>query len=378
MEKRRISPRPNWKQKVESTGFAYHTFDGETYWDESAYYIFSESEIEEIETATAEIQRLYIEAAEHIIGNRRFDELRIPHEFTSLIIQSWNRDDPSLYGRFDLRYDGKSPPRLFEYNADTPTGLFEASAIMWFWLKDVFPECDQFNSIHEKLIESWKDCSKSSTIHFACARDSLEDLGNLEYLRDTAIQAGFSTHRIFMDEIGYRVARNDFVDMEGREIQTIFKLYPWEWLLREEFGKYLNTCGWDIIEPAWKMLWSNKAILPILYELNPGHPNLLRASFRQEDLHGFDYVEKPVFAREGANVRIHAGPRSLSQGGPYGEEGFIFQEFLPLPEFNGRFPVIGSWIIGGEPAGIGMREDSTLITSNDGTFVPHIIQKGVL
>ena len=51
-------------------------------------------------------------------------------------------------------YDGKAPPRLLEYNADTPTALLEASVAQWFWLQDCFPTADQFNSIHERLIDA--------------------------------------------------------------------------------------------------------------------------------------------------------------------------------------------------------------------------------
>lgn len=371
MQRMAATPRHEWQKRVEAQGFHYHTFGTDTYWDESAYYVFSADQIDAIELATAELNRLYIEAAQHVIDRNRFDELRIPREFVPLVVDSWDRDDFTLYGRFDLHFDGSGPPKLFEYNADTPTGLFEASAIQWFWMKDVFPEADQFNSIHEKLIEAWKGKNRGR-IHFACARGSLEDRGNLEYLRDTAVQAGCQTEQIFMEDIGWHKGMRSFVDLDESRIESIFKLYPWEWLLLEDFGPYLLECGWQIIEPAWKLLFSNKAMLPILHELNPGHPNLLPASFDADYFKGRHYVAKPVFAREGANVQIHAGSSSMAREGPYGQEGFVFQEFLPLPEFDGRYPVIGSWIVAGEPAGIGMREDSSWITTNDGTFVPHI------
>lgn len=371
MERRRIAPRTNWKARVEAQGFHYHTFDGETYWDESAYYVFTEDQIDEIELATAELHNLYIDAAQHVIDEDRLGELFIPDTFKELVVESWNRDDPSIFGRFDLHYDGKHPPRLFEYNADTPTGLFEASAIQWFWMKDQHPDADQFNSIHERLIEAWRQLGRRGLVHFACARNSLEDLGNLEYMRDTAIQAGVSTTQIFIDDLGWDDEARAFTDLDDHQVETVFKLYPWEWLMAEDFGPYLLQASWRTIEPPWKLIWSNKALLPILHELYPDHPNLLRASLSENDFRGKEFVKKPIFAREGANVEIHA-KQTFQQDGPYGKEGFVFQEFLPLPEFDGRFPVIGSWVIDGEPAGIGVREDATLITTNDGTFVPHI------
>ena len=62
-----------------------------------------------------------------------------------------------MYGRFDLAYDGTTPPKLLEYNADTPTSLLEAAVIQWRWQQDMRPERDQFNSIHERLLADCGD-----------------------------------------------------------------------------------------------------------------------------------------------------------------------------------------------------------------------------
>ena len=133
---------------------------------------------------------------------------------------------------------------------------------------------DQFNSIHEKLIEAWRGLRDGGNLtHFTCVRDHDEDRGTVDYLRDTAIQAGFETAFLFIDEIGWNGA--DFVDLDGRAITSLFKLYPWEWLMREEFARNIPRSRTQFIEPAWKMLLSNKAILPLLWEMAPNHPNLL-------------------------------------------------------------------------------------------------------
>ena len=55
----------------------------------------------------------------------------------------------------------------------------------------------------------------------------------------------------------------------------------------------------------------------------------------------------------------------------YGEEGFVYQGVAPLPDSTADYPVIGSWIVGDEPAGIGIREDDSPITRNSSRFVPH-------
>jgi glutathionylspermidine synthase len=154
-------------------------------------------------------------------------------------------------------------------------------------------------------------------------------------------------------------------------------LYPWEWMINEAFAEPLKWTNGHVqwIEPAWKMVLSNKGILPILWELFPDHPNLLPA-YREDYLFppGTEYVQKPLLSREGANVTLHSAWRpEIATTGDYGEEGFVFQEYAPLPEFDGWHPVIGSWVIGGEAAGMGIRESRTIITDNLSRFVPHLI-----
>jgi glutathionylspermidine synthase len=375
MERTVTPPRFDWQDKVESNGMSYHTIDGQVYWDETTYYSFTSSEIDELESATAELHEMCIKAAEHVISNKMYDRLMIPPHAIPLIERSWENDEPSILGRFDLAYDGHSPPKMLEYNADTPTALLEASVIQWFWLKDRFPEADQFNSIHEKLIDGWKELKqyRDEPLYFGCAKDTPEDLGNLEYLRDTAIQAGIKTKLVHVEDLGFDSVSNRYVDTGDNVIESIFKLYPWEWLMNEFFGRYLGQSGIMMIEPAWKMILSNKGILPILWELNPRHPNLLEASF-DADHFSDNYVSKPLLSREGANIRIHRNGLSRESEGSYGGNGLIYQELAKIPSLAGNYPVVGSWVIYGEPAGIGIREDSDEVTTNTSRFIPHLFR----
>jgi glutathionylspermidine synthase len=377
MQRISIQPRTGWQERVESAGMAYHTIDNEPYWDESACYRFTRSEVDTLDLASAELHSLCLQAVEEVIRQNLFPRLKIPESFVPAITYSWEMDEPSLYGRFDLAWDGSGTPRLLEYNADTPTSLLEASVVQWFWLQDTHPAADQFNSIHEKLIAFWQRWPyvQRDPIHFACASETVEDLGNLEYLRDTAIQGGFETYRLFMEEIGWDRDRHRFVDLVGAPIRTLFKLYPWEWLVHEQFGPYLADTRMRIMEPSWKMILSNKGILPILWQLFEGHENLLEASFEDRPLTG-DHVRKPLFSREGGNVMIRSSGREIGTAGTYGSEGYIFQRYAPLPCYDGNYPVIGSWMIDGDPAGIGIREDHTEITTNGSRFIPHYFVEG--
>jgi glutathionylspermidine synthase len=375
MKRETCAVRPDWRKRCEDAGFSFHSIDG-VYWDEGFCYRFTSQQIDDLEHATTDLYKMCMDAAEHIISKERFEELAIPQSAWALIRESWDQDHPSLFGRFDLAWNGSGPPKLLEYNADTPTSLIEGSVAQWHWLEDVKPGADQFNSLHEKLIAQWKWLKAEhgyDHVHFTCGAESEEDGGNLDYLRDTAMQAGLQAPWISIEEIGWREGDLSFTDLDEERIQTLFKLYPWEWLLADAFGDNIRKTKMRIIEPAWKMVLANKGLLPILWELFPNHPLLLPASFERHKILG-DYVKKPLLSREGANVEIYKSGEVIRADGTYGEEGFVYQQYTPIPNFDGNFVTIGSWIIGDEPAGIGLREDATEITMNTSRFLPHYFE----
>ncbi len=371
MQRQAISPRLDWRAKVEEVGLTYHTHDDGPYWDETAYYQFTAREVDELEAAANTLHKLSLEAAAAVIEHSWWDRLGIPKVAVPVIQASWDRDDFSLYGRFDLAYDGARPPKLLEYNADTPTALLEASVAQWFWLKDSFAAADQFNSIHERLIEAWKALGPGR-VHFASVKDHPEDEQTVLYLQDTCHQAGFDTRRLAIEDIGWSKQLGRFTDVEDEPIETAFKLYPWEWMWHEEFGAHLAAEPARFIEPAWKMLLSNKGLLPILWELFPNHPNLFPCFESPEPLGG-NYAQKPKLSREGANIAlVENGANVESTDGEYGEEGFVYQALADLPDFSGNHPVMGVWIVDHEAAGLGIREDRRRITGNLSRFVPHL------
>jgi glutathionylspermidine synthase len=327
-------------------------------------------EVDTLEAAANTLHFLCIDAAEAVIKNGWWDRLAIPSAAVPVILRSWDRDDFSLYGRFDFSFDGDSPPKLLEYNADTPTALVEASVAQWFWLRDTHPRADQFNSIHERLIAAWRRW-RGTTIHFSSVRENVEDEMTVLYLRDTCEQAGAITRPIVIDDIGWDRQRNLFVDLECRPIERCFKLYPWEWLWNEEFSAHLGKDSVRWIEPPWKMLLSNKGLLPVLWELFPGHPNLLPAYDSAAPLENH-YVRKPKLSREGGNVMLVEGGVIVEEtAGSYGREGHIYQAPAAIPDFGGQHPVFGVWVVDHEAAGLGIREDTRRITGNLSRFIPH-------
>jgi glutathionylspermidine synthase len=378
-----IDKRPDWEQRAEESGFIFHHVGGEVYWDESVCYAFTLEEIEnDIEDPTQELADMCLDLVSEVAANDELlRKLAIPEAAWQLVLDSWKKGEHSLYGRFDFAYDGAGPAKLYEYNADTPTALYEAAYFQWLWMEEartlgLIPEsADQFNTIQEALISTFKIMPEAEFMHFACVLDSHEDLATVHYLRDCAEQAGIRTGQMYIEDIGVD-SNGQFVDQHDQPIRWLFKLYPWEFMVRDQYADNLAHCDTTFLEPPWKMLLSNKGILPLLWERHPQHPNLLASWFH--DPYGppplRDYVIKPLFSREGANVRVFRDRKEvLSTPGQYGLEGCIVQALCPPPHLDGHGPVIGSWVVGGRACGMGIREDDTPITGDLSRFVPHVI-----
>ncbi len=381
----RLPVRPDWVSKVEARGLAWHTGeDGTAYWDESAYWLFSAAEIDRIEAATNTLYEMCLTAVGHAIEQKQLAGFGYDAATIALIEQSWARRgwQPTFYARFDLAYDGQAI-KLLELNGDTPTSLVEAAVVQWWWLEERFPGADQFNSIHEKLVAAlalhWQNAGAGEVLHLTCVTPHLEDEGTIEYLAAAASEAGVETRFIGLSDIGLRAGDEVFVDLDEQPIRALFKLVPWEWLLADPFGQALaREAGAErirLIEPAWKMVASNKALLETLTTLFPGHDYLLDATRSAEVAAGYgDYVKKPMLGREGANVTLVEGGGTLAQSaGPYGDELFVYQRRARLLEVDGNYAVLGSWVVNREACGLGVRESSGPITGNRARFVPHVM-----
>jgi glutathionylspermidine synthase len=381
-----LTPRADWRAKADAIGFVYHDTGGAAYWDESAAYSFSLREIEEdIEPVAAELHALCLDLVEEVVRDEALlRRLAIPESQHALVAESWATRQPSLYGRFDLAYDGQAPAKLYEYNADTPTSVFECATFQWLWLEDLIatgalpPGVDQFNSLFDKLRARFATLfPNGGFVHFAGDATSVEDRQTVRFFEDLAVQAGIEPKFVAVRDIGLNAAGH-FVDSDNFELQAAFKLYPWEMMFREPYAANLAQAKVRWIEPAWKAILSNKGLLPLLWARHPGHPNLLPAFFDDDPAAatlGETYVHKPLFSREGANVAIvedGVGQMLLDEG--YGAEGFIRQALHPAPTFDGLHAVVGAWIVGDEAAGIGMREDDSMVTRNLARFVPHFIE----
>lgn len=353
----------DWRERVEALGFDFHTLDG-SYWVEDACYRFRAREIDLLEAAGNELHAMCLDAVADVMRRGDHARLGLGAVAAELVDRSWRAGEPALYGRMDIAYDGHGAPKLLEYNADTPTALFEAAVVQWYWLEDTRAGRDQFNLIHEALLRRWVDLLPAgATVHFAGCLEAAEDRVTVDYLRDVCAQVGFDTRLFDVSDIGWKDGH--FVDLDDAAIETLFKLYPWEWMLAEPFAAHLQGAATRWIEPAWKQVLSNKSLLPLLWERHRGHPNLLPASHDPRDIDGA-IVAKPRFGREGEGVRIlERNARETI------EPGMVYQAHAPLYLSSAGHGLVGLWLVGDEAVGLGMREDASPITGNASRFVPH-------
>jgi glutathionylspermidine synthase len=407
MQKITLPERPNWRDKAEEVGFTFADMHGAPYWNEASVYSFTLEQIEnDLEDPATELHAMCREAVPEILKNEELlERFAIPKGHWDLVAESWGRGDPEIYGRFDFAYDGKGPAKMLEYNADTPTSLYESASFQWQWLEDQLaagelPEgADQFNGIHEALVSRFAELFEPNTdLHFTAAGGNPEDYGTVEAMGWAAREAGLGAHYCDLETIGIS-NEGQFLDDQSRVMGALFKLYPWENLLRDDYANHIATSGCLFLEPAWKALLSNKALLPVLWQMFEGHPNLLPAFFEQDVTNAlsgqgpaapevrdtFDrcadqlvagHVAKPILSREGASVSIVKNGVVVeeAQNTEYAEHPRIIQAYHALPKFDGFRPIIGAWVVGQACVGIGIREDQSRITQDLSQFKPHFIQ----
>ena len=385
-----LSVRPLDKGLMEELGMSWHTdSDGSDYVDADLVRV-SEAEAEAYYAAANALYGMFVEGAQHVIDNRLYYELGIPSNLVGLIEDSWDKDDWHLYGRFDLAggLDGR-PIKLIEFNADTPTSLFETSIVQWALLKaNGMHEARQFNNLHAMLQENFRrlvvgddadfaSCYKDQKVLFSSIAGLPEDERTVRYLQQVAHEAGLYTDFAFMDEAGF-IPKQGVFNRDQQRADFWFKLYPWEDFASDEpeLTGMLQTIS-DLgstrfINPAYSLLFQSKGIMKVLCDLYPESPYLLRTSF--EPLDGIAQVEKKLFGREGENTRItdRDGKLIAETAGEYGHHRSIFQEYVEFPRDLLGHRYQAGVFYAYEACGLGFRRGGEIL-DNMSKFVGHII-----
>ncbi len=379
---------------LESIGFAWHSdIDGSRYVPGELVEV-SQAQCEAYYAAVNELYDMFCTAAQHVIDNNLFHELGIPFNLVELIKKSWENDVHwHLYGRFDLAggLDNK-PIKLLEFNADTPTAVFETAILQWAMLtQNGLDENAQFNDLFDGLSENFKrlltlgdDTSEFEKIQaqndfkilFTCIEGSIEDEQTTRLIQAAATHAGFKTAFAYVHEISFDDENGVFYN--GQNYEFLFKLIPWEMIAINEGElalKLLNIVNNQkaiILNPAYTLLFQSKGIMKILWDLYPNHPLLLKSSF--EPLNGKKYVKKPFLAREGANVEIFEnGVCAAKNGGEYENQSFLYQEYTELNKDEKGQKYQAGVFFAYEGCALGYRKGGEIL-DNFSKFVGHIIK----
>lgn len=377
---------------LESLGFVWHTDSDESAYLADTLVTISEDEAEAYYEATNTLYDMMVEAAEYVIENNLFHEIGIPFNLVELIKESWKNDIHwHLYGRFDLAGGVDDEPiKLLEFNADTPTALFETAIIQWAMLKqNALDEQSQFNTLYESLVANFQrlitldeDVSAFEEQYegwkflFTSIRGNIEEENTVRLLQHIATEAGFETEFAYMDDVEFSADEGVFYQEENYELW--FKLIPWEDIALEEsdLAMLLTTIVKNqtaiLFNPAYTLLFQSKGILKILWDLYPNHPLLLESSF--EPLKGQKQVQKPIFGREGGSVTIldEKGEPIQSIEGEYGNHKMLYQAYAKLPtDVEGKSYQAGVFYAY-EACGLGFRKGGKIL-DNMSKFVGHIV-----
>lgn len=384
--------KPLKNEQLEELGFTWHTDSDSSRYISDALVKITQEEAEAYYEAVNELYDMYAEAAEYVIENNLFFELGIPFNLIDAIKKSWENDVHwHVYGRFDLAggLDGK-PIKLLEFNADTPTSLFETALLQWALLKEnSLDEESQFNNVYDAIKENFKrlitlfedtelfdERYDGWKILFSSIHGNDEEEATTKLLRQIATDAGFNTGFEYLQNVKFD--EEGIYDRDDNRYEYWFKLYPWEDIAIDEpelattLSNIMQNQSAIILNPAYTLLFQSKGMLKILYDLFPDSPYLLKTSF--EPLKGIKHVEKSVFGREGANVKIVDSDGSVlhEQDGPYGNYKKVYQEYVELNSDENKEKYQAGVFFAYEACGLSFRKGGEIL-NNMSKFVGHII-----
>lgn len=374
MKRIEIAPREGWQAIVETEGLTWHSEGGSVTWNERAAYQLSRTEARQLYQSASEMAVIYQQAAAHVIKRGLWTLIGLKEHEAKLITASWEKGEWSLHGRFDFLFDAEGCPKALEYNAETALSLVETAVIQKHWASEVMPDWSQFNELEESLATAWRE-SKFKHVHCSWRPRHAEIEGTMRYMAKLMRRSGIEVTLMALHRMGWDSRSHKFVDQDGQPITHCYKIYPWEWMLREPFVRHVASAGCSFIEPPWRLLLGSKGILKVISDMFGDHPAVVACHNDSAKL-GSTYVAKPLFGHEGHNVEIHRDGRIVeSLSGEYSDEPKVYQSFVESARCNGFLPQFGVWMVQDKPAAICVRETSGSIISANSPFVPHVAER---
>lgn len=382
-----MKARADWRPGLRKYPYGVRAMGAGARWREDVRYEFTAQQIDLIESVADELYGMLREATRAAVEGRLFQPLGIRPEAARLVEASWhdywaggrlNERSGGLVCRLTLAYDGRDSVKLLSCNADCPEGLFAASVIQWNWLEAMFADADQFNGLHEALVERWEELARGVAgrehLHLTCLTPDPAREGELVYLAATAEEAGIGASLLPIQSIGWDGQR--FRGLEGEAITWLGKQYPWEAMVDDAFGQHLRTGGMGVLEPLWRWLPSNHGILALLWHLYPQHPNLCRAGADEAALGGAEAITvRTHLGLDHAATRMTEHGQVVADTGPSENPGgFVWFETPHIFHQEGTHAVLDCWIVGDKCLGMSVRESEDPRVGPESAIVPHLFR----
>ena len=385
-----------WLSESEADEKAYIRLNGQRLAGDGYFqhrYLSLGSEVwREIKRASNEIHAMFMHATDHVLQDSALQErFNIPEIVWPRIHKSWaNRNNETIAGRLDLAVS-EHGIKVYEYNADSASCLMECGKVQGLWsqAKGVQEGIDAGRDIFSQLVHAWRKNAITGYLHILLDDDPEENY-HAQYMRRAAEAAGIRCKVLQGVSLLRWNASGSIVDGDGDPVHTVWKTWAWETALdqirlqlRENEDQSLQQLTAhnrpsprlaDVLfhpdvmvhEPLWTLIPSNKAILPIVYDLFPDSPYLLPSEFELTTaLENSGYVEKPIVGRCGENIVLVDPNEGVLEAttGKFAKQHRIYQALFPLPMLNEFYVQTNAFVIDGKYAGACLRVDRSPIIS---------------
>lgn len=380
-----MTPRANWRPGLSKYSFGGRAVGAGARWREDVRYEFQSSQIDLIENTADEVHGMVLQTMRWAVDNRLLGNLHLSLDAQRIVEHSWScyaeggvrsLRAGGLIGRLTFAYDGRDSLRLVGCDYDTPAGVFAAAVIQRNWLETMIGDADQFNGLHEALIERWEELAGSrrcAALHFVYSASSRIEAGEVAYLAAVAEEAGIAVHILPIQAMEWD--GRQFLDDTGQAIGWLAKRYPWQTLMASPFTDALRGGTLAVSEPPWRWAPSLGGFLALMWRLYPGHPNLCPAGFEPEELDAEDSVwARESFGGSAAAWRMVDEGRIVSGSERAPSPPLVWLE-TPLGfASEGAYAVIDAWIVGDKCMGMTVRESEDRAIGPDASIVPHLLR----
>lgn len=346
---------------------------------------FSSAEIQHLKNVTEEAYGIFVKATQRILERNELKKIGIPSFFEPCVYHSWeNRSrHPFCLGRFDLSGGvDQLTTKVIEFNADTASTLPETLYWQTLQLSQAKESLQQFNNLRQDLTLKLQSLAGSfdfgQPTFLGSSLGYKEDVLNVNAILDVAHQAGFDTHYLDLEKVVF--SDNGIFYEVGDEyvpVDVWYKLFPWDWVFKEEpeLAKILNKIIINdqavILNPAYTTIWQNKVFMSYITEHFPN--NVIAETRTELTWEMSSYVKKPMYGRIGENITLKDGSREVSTAGDYGRQPMIYQKYYPLGKDSESYYYQPGVFYSDRPSALNVRAQNHPILTDDCEFMSHFI-----